>query len=363
MMVSTLMRMLRPILPVAVLCVAIALVPAAGASAARVAPQPLLRLQPTSVAFISPAPSPSRVVRAATPETAYPTADGQRVAVAFSPGYAPNPTVAAGYVAFLDSLPHGGELSKLHVYIATPAEITTLCGRVDGTLACYSPTTHTMTVPGQEVTTGSGVTTTYIIAHEYGHHVAAFRDNPPFDALDHGPKYWSSLKQVCNLTLNKQLFPGNEGANYRLNPGESWADTYAHLVFPDVPWMFTELLRPDEAAYAAARRDVLTPWTTPVARTFSGRFTKASGNTRTFRFKLRLDGAMSFALKGPAAASYDLALLSGGKVEQRTRAAGSSDRISYPDGACRERTVESISVAVTRRHGNGSFTVRASYAG
>ena len=52
------------------------------------------------------------------------------------------------------------------------------------------------------------------------------------------------------------LAPGDEHQFYRSNPGEGWAETYAHLKYPDVQWDFNPLMAPDATAYAAARRDV-----------------------------------------------------------------------------------------------------------
>jgi hypothetical protein len=341
----------------------LALVPAGAARAAR--PQPLVDVAPTSTAFADRVLAGAAPRAAdASPPIAYATPDGQSVRVSFSAGYAPDPAVAQTYVGFLGSLPHGAELSQLSVSIATPAEVQAACGGVDGTLACYSEATHTMTVPGQQLDASSGgVTTSYVIAHEYGHHVAAFRNNAPFDALDYGPKYWASYKQVCLGALERAYHPGDESRHYLDNPGEAWAETYAHLVYPTVPWRFAAALAPDAGALAAARRDVATPWTANLARTFTGTFTRGSSNARHFRYTLTLDGSMSVRLKGPAGTDYDLALVSRGRTQRRTTARGSSDRITYPDGACREAPRETITLSVSRKRGNGPFSVRVSYAG
>ncbi len=231
------MKMAFPVLRAAVVSglAGLAVVPAAAHAA--IEPQPLVDVAPTSTAFTDRVLSGATVRQAsASPPTAYAAADGQTVQVTFSPSYTPDPNIAQTYVTFLGTLPHGTELSQLKMYIATPAEVAQLCGGTDGTLACYSEQTHTMTVPGEQVAAqNGGVTTSYVIAHEYGHHIAAYRTNTPFETLSYGPKYWASYEQVCLGALKGTFQPGNEGRFYLSNPGEAWADTYAHLTYPTSP--------------------------------------------------------------------------------------------------------------------------------
>ena len=213
----------------------------------------------------------------------------QPLAKVFAPSYTPSPDVAQTYVDFLGSLPHGTELSKLKLLLAPPTDVQRDCGGQDGVLACYDSQSHEMVVPGEQIENQSGVSTSYVIAHEYGHHIAAFRSNPPFPTVDVGPKYWASYEKICDRTLAGRLAPGDEGQYYLLNPGENWAETYARLVYPNEPWRFTSLLKPDAGALAAARRDVLEPWTASVTKTFTGSF--GGGDVRRFSFPLTLDGA------------------------------------------------------------------------
>ncbi|MEA2493728.1 MAG: hypothetical protein QOJ29_1639, partial [Thermoleophilaceae bacterium] len=103
----------------------------------------------------------------------YKTKEGGAVAAAVSDRYGPtfDRTIVQSYVDFLDGLDHGSELTSLKIYIAPPAEVTAQCGGADGTLACYDSGTKIMVVPGEQTDTGtSGVTTSYVVAHEYGHH-------------------------------------------------------------------------------------------------------------------------------------------------------------------------------------------------
>ena len=118
-------------------------------------------------------------------------------------------------------------------------------------LACYSDSQRRMIVPGDLQATASGVTTSYVIAHEYGHHVASHRSNAPLSAPDYGPKRWASYELVCLKTDQRLLFPGNESVLYHQNPGENWAETYAQA---RVPAAAVDLLEPADARCGRARR-------------------------------------------------------------------------------------------------------------
>jgi hypothetical protein len=342
------------------------LIPAA--ASAKPAPQPLRDEVPLGGHFKDRVfTSSSRTAAAAISGTwsNYPTTDGYNVSAAISDRYAAQPTgtVAQSYVSFLDSLAHGPELGTLKVYIAPPDEVASECGGADGTLACYDSRTQIMYVPGEQTDSGSsGVTTSYVIAHEYGHHIAASRSNAPFSAFAFGPKYWASYELVCTRALNGQLDPGNEDVNYLSNPGEGWAETYAHLKYPEVDWRFNPIMQPDAGAFDAARRDVLNPWPGQTTKVFAGSFGKGGSRTKRFSFDLTLDGRLQVRLTGPRSANFNLAIRSNGRRQGRTSTSGSRDRLSYA-AACRQEPTEHVTVAVKRVKGTGPFTLRVNYAG
>src|SRR5204863_8997949 len=117
--------------------------------------------------------------------TALPTREGYSVRVAVSSRYTtPDPNIEQSCVDFLDGLPHSTELQDLGVYIAPADEVLSLCGGQEGTLACYDSGSQIMVVPGQQTDVAAdGVTTSYVITHEYGHHIANHRADAPFDAF------------------------------------------------------------------------------------------------------------------------------------------------------------------------------------
>src|SRR3954470_6414898 len=248
----------------------------------------------------------------------YPTGDGTTgIAVTLASSYTGDPAVAQTYATFLGTLPHGAELASLRVTVVPSAEIAGACGGdpSDGILACYGANDQTMIVPGDQAT-GSDISVDYVIAHEYGHHIAAHRSNAPLAALDFGPKRWSSYELVCTNALNGKLAPGDQGDHYLSNPGEAWAESYARLIYPAEAWRFTPILAPSKGSALAAMADVAAPWTERVSRTFGGT------GTKTFKLPITLDGAFTLQLAGPARANYDLIVRSDGKVIDRTTRPG-----------------------------------------
>ena len=277
----------------------------------------------------------------------WPAAD-TTIPVTVARSFKGDPNVAGTYAAFIGTLPHGSEIDSLKVVVVPAAEIDGDCGGRDGDgiLACYAGDDQTMIVPGdppQDTT----VSVDYVIAHEYGHHLARHRSNAPLSALDFGPKRWSSYELVCDKANDHKVAPGDEGQGYAYNPGEAWAETYARLVFPEQAWRLAPVLAPNKGAYLAAAADVFQPWRQRTSRTFSG------SGTKTFRLPVTLDGAFTLqASRTPA----QIVVKSGSQLVERAVA---RKRIHYAI-ACREKRTETLRITVKA---TGSYTLKATYAG
>lgn len=164
-------------------------------------------------------------------------------------------------VGVVDSLPHGPELEKLKLYVATDAEIAATCGA--GTMACYDPGAERMVVSGESEEI-AGIPREAVIAHEYGHHIANNRvGGGIWPALSAGTPRWSTQERVCELARSGQVFPGDQGLHYWDNPGEAFAQSYSQMVLPQAGWHYSSLLLPDAAALTKLRRDVVDPWAGP----------------------------------------------------------------------------------------------------
>ena len=208
--------------------------------------------------------------------------------------------VAQSWANYLTWLLHGSELSRLTVYFAPLFEVQAICGA--DALGCYSPVTQAMVVPGSHL---GGVPMEQIIAHEYGHHIEANRDNAPWSASDWGPKYWASNVGVCQRVQSGTAFPGDEGAHYTLNPAEAFADSYRLLNVsraatgswwgPILPFVDDQSFYPSSAAFSAVARDVSSPWISSAVSAWSGVFTKRRHLFRQ-RIVMNADGLVTVTL-------------------------------------------------------------------
>jgi hypothetical protein len=232
----------------------------------------------------------------------YATRTGERVRVFSSPTYTVDPAANQRWADFVAGLLHGPELTSVTVYLAAPAEVSALCGGNPDVRGCYSS--------GRIIGLGEDTqdaTAEAVLAHEYGHHVAANRSNAPWPALGWGTKRWSSYLDVCRLARAKEIFPGAEGPLlYFFNPGEGFAEAYRLLSerragLPESPWRIVdEMYRPDARALALIQQDVLDPWRVNGTVTRSGRFVAGGTRTRVFRVATPRDGELTASVSGNA---------------------------------------------------------------
>jgi hypothetical protein len=292
------------------LCAAAVVTALAAAAAARAEPTP--RLKSPQLDEIARAGEPIRDSLISPPATralaqapsgywggVYRASTGENVTVYASNAFPMDPELGQRWADFLASLVHGSELSTVTVLLSTSGEISRFCGQ--DALACYSDRGALLYAPGEDPS--SSLSAEAVIAHEYGHHVAANRSNAPWSALDWGPKRWASSMQVCAATKQGRLYPGAEDpVRYEENPGEGWAETYRvlnqrKLGLPESTWdIVTQALYPTSAALTAAEQDVKTPWTTNTTSTLTGTVTRTS-RTRAYTVTTPLDGTLKLTLR------------------------------------------------------------------
>jgi hypothetical protein len=303
--------------------------------------------------------SPRRALRAGGWHGGVTTAsNGESVRIEISDSYPPEAVSAQLWADFFAGLVHGSELAGLNVRIAPPDEVSLLCASALA-LGCYSG--GLLVVPGEQ---SGGVAPEEIARHEYGHHVAANRQNPPWRAVDWGTKRWASREDVCAGTASGALHPGDQGAAYRLNPGEAFAEVYRILSerrggLLALTWsVVDDRFIPSDAELAAVERDVLRPWTPPPVRRYDRRFVAGRPAQRRVRLTTPLDGILSVTLRLPRGRSDRLELVAGDGRTILARglwAGASRKRLTYE--ICGRRAVE---LRVTRIGPAGSYSLAVS---
>lgn len=316
--------------------------------------------QPDGVAFraVGAAPRVARLARAEWWGGAATATTGETVTVYVSAAYAPDQGAPRRWADFFAGLLHGAELARVNVYVAPPAEVGALCGTEDA-LGCYGG--GRLVVPGDA---GGGIEPKVVAAHEYGHHVAANRDNAPWRAVEWGTKRWASHLNVCARARDGSLFPGDEAKNYRLNPGEGFAEAYRVLNetrtgTPPFGWQIVDsTFIPDAAALAAIEEDVLRPWGPSPVTTLRARFVPKGRRIWRSTIATPLDGDLAVAVSLPPAAAYEVDLLAadGRKVLVRGLWSGTAQK-SLRYTVCGER---SLLLRVTRYGAPGSVRVEVS---
>ena len=214
--------------------------------------------------------------------------------------------------SLIGTLDHGFEVDLLTVQLDTEFQLGFDCGV--GAEACYFIGENKIVIGGYEVMDGDGATFDFVLAHEYGHHVAAHRDMPaPFsEAVDWGTARWASLENVCQGKRGGRLFPGDEGGNYFENPGEAFAESFAHNRFPElgIRWRYAGSLKPTPASLRAVREDTLSPWRGRTRFVLSGRVPARGEGAAVESLRTPLDGTVSLRPVSLRRHGYELALRS-----------------------------------------------------
>jgi hypothetical protein len=231
------------------------------------------------------------------------TSDGHRVTVRWGQGSPYGPADAQVIVDFLSTLVHGAEMESISVFIATEEELTDICSAA--ALACYVPIEEEMVISGDPSPAPGGVSRNFIIAHEYGHHVAFNRNNAPFPGGVLGPKFWSSQQRVCQNVVRGRYSPSGD---YFRRPGEAFAESFAFNRFPNHTnwrWAFPH---PNGKSQAALRRDTLRPWR---KRDRARKVRRVGGRNFADGFLVRtpLDGTLTLKLRSHNGADLDLYVL------------------------------------------------------
>jgi len=261
-------------------------------------------------------PSTTRALQATTTEWGGPTVatDGETVTIYFSSTIPVDPALAKQWADFMTSLVHGTELSAVSIHLAPLTEVQRMCG--PEALACYSPSGGMIFAPIADPDVG--ISAKGILIHEYGHHIAESRANPPFSSEDYGTKRWASYEGVCARTRSGQLFPGAEDIDhYMLNPGEAFAESYRvlneqRLGLPLETWdIVTPSLYPDTTALSLLQQDVLMPWTKNSAHKLSVKLT-SKARTRTVSFSTPYDGQLTLVPHQSGKAKVSVSLLAKG---------------------------------------------------
>jgi hypothetical protein len=253
-------------------------------------------------------------ISAATTTARYPIGDGSGATIAVAVTASCQAYCGAAdpqrIASFVGTLIHGPEVSLLTVQLDTPAELELDCGL--GAQACYYPDEDKVVLSGDEAPSSDGASRDFVLAHEYGHHLANHRQSvAPFPAaIDWGTPRWSSQERICQARRRGAVFPGDEEAHYDRNPGEAFAEAFARYRFPgsDVRWGWAPELRPDAAAFEAIREDTLNPWQGRTTVRLAGHAWSTRRSELVRSFRTPLDGTVSVEPPGGFARRFRLSL-------------------------------------------------------
>lgn len=349
---------MKPILSVTMVAAALVVAATFAGTAAADGKTPRLSALSRYVAFKDSTLSPAKRAADIPPTWAFSelTATGETVRIHLSKKLfvTPDEATAQQWADFFDSLVHGPELATLDAYLLTLREVQDVCG--PGAYACYGR--NQIIAPAQDPEFGLAAES--VVAHEYGHHVAAHRINRPWEAVDFGTKRWASYENVCSKWQRGLYFPGSEDEeHYFYNPGEGFAEAYRVmnervLAMQEAPWdIVTNELYPDDKALALLQQDVTTPWTKNTTLTRTGSVS-ARAKSRAFVISTPLDGRLTVKLSSSAQARFRFDVLS---PSAKSLAGKSGKNLTVSTTVCGERALR---LRVNRLSGAGAFKLAIS---
>jgi hypothetical protein len=255
--------------------------------------------------------------------------NGETVTIYLSSTYPVDPALAKQWADFMTILIHGPELATVSFHLAPLVEVQRTCG--GQALACYFPREAAIYAPAEDP--ALNVSAKGVLAHEFGHHIASSRPNPPFYSVDYGTKRWATYEDVCAKASAGDLYPGAEDSrHYMLNPGEAFAESYRllneqRLALPQESWsIVTPSLFPDTTALSLIEQDILTPSTGNTTRRLTVRLT-AKIRTRNLTLSTPYDGTLTIAPRQTGRVKVRVSLLASGNTVDSssfTRASGTS---------------------------------------
>lgn len=305
---------------------------AAHQRAAFTVPRPAVPLR--DVVRTAPGAAGARIAATATSER-YSLGDGSEDSIAVSVSAACQRECSAAdpqaIANMIGTFIHGPEVNLLTVQLDTPFELGFDCGFE--AQSCYFGGENRIVLSGNADPAPDSASRDFVLAHEYGHHVAQHRDLPsPFPAaINWGTERWSSVEHVCQGHRAGTFFPGDEGTHYYEDPGEAFAESFAFNRFPGaaVDWAWAPALAPSPASLRALRLDTLRPWMGRHSFTVSGRV-PASG-TIVQEFRTPFDGKVSVGPVGDAGLGYELIIRnrSGRALRSSRQGVSFRDRLDY----------------------------------
>jgi hypothetical protein len=344
-------RHISRVFPATALALLLVLLSVSSATPTRSAVGSVARVIPVS----SVTPTEARVAGAAGSWAGGPTTSstGETVTVFVSSELPAELGTPQSWADFFAGLVHGPELPSLTAYIAPLSEVQQICG--PRTLGCYGG--NRMVSMGE---TAYGITAAEVVRHEYGHHIAASRLNPPWQAVDWGPKYWGTQANVCQRTSQGTAYPGDENDHYELNPGEAWAETYRLMDeraegATGSGWQIVDSsFYPDEVALDAAEKDVTQPWAQSTEIRVGHRFTATSARTWSIPIGTPLDGDVAITVTLPKGGLQEVTLVDPEVSKPLARALWSGTAVkTIAATVCGER---SLALKLTQRGSYGRVT-------